>query len=1454
MKYLDRYIYLILCAWCLAWISSPAHAQTINDYTAYPPFVTNAVEPNILLVLDHSGSMQFPAYTGCDFGGYSSGRAWCGTSNSLQDPQYAYDASKDYYGYFKTDKYYQYSSNKFVENSSCTDTDKIGSPNCISGNLLNWATMSRIDLMRKALMGGKSVSVQGNNHTLRGEGGWRTFDDLNLGCTISLSGGSYPNLDHVLTISNSGMTGTCGYLTVWANGSSIWGTSDKFRYVYQSISGDFDVKLRVVSPPTETGQTYAKAGLMVRASTNSNSQHVMVVATNGAGLQFATRQSNGGYTGTFGNYVSINYPVWVRLVRSGNNFTAYYSSNGSSWTQHASTTVNMSSNVLVGMATASYSSGSLGTGEYDEFICDVCTDDDFNDQSFNTSVWTALDINTGVSGSQTESCSGGCPVGTLSNANTRVDIPERDRKGLIQRLSDKDDDGNWDANAPRFGLMVYASNGRYGEMRVGINGSNMSSFLSALQNETPYYGTPTGEALREAYDYFIQQNTYPYESNNAFIQGPGSSKDPMCDSGTPVECRKNFILLISDGEWNGGVDPVIPARQSYVNDIRSDIDGVQNLITYSVYTFGSAGAGRNSMQQIAMYGGFDDYDSNTWPYDRNGYPSDSRNVTLPASPCDPGSPPMNSNCKEWDKDGDGLPDNYFEASEGNELESSLLQAISEILKRSSSGTAVSVLATTGEGEGAVYQAYFYPEKLEDINIRKWLGYIHALFVDKYGNLREDTNNNDALDLSSDFIIEMDYDLTLGSIVKKYSDTDADGQKDSSTPSAIVNLDSINAIWNGGEILWETSPSARTIYTSVDGYNLLDFSTANITAIEPFLRAADTVEATNIINWVRGDDLTGVTDTGHPNGYRQRNITINNVNHVWKLGDIVHSTPSVIARPMENYDLLYGDSTYSQYRLTYLKRRHVVYVGANDGMLHAFNAGCYDESSHTYYPDVDASGNCSSGSHQLGEELWAFIPRGLLPHLKWNTDPDYTHVYYVDLKPKISDVQIFTPDNTHVNGWGTILIGGFRYGGKAISWSYNGSNYSSSPEYFALDVTDPLNPRLLWTFSDPDLGLSMSYPAIAKVSGDWYILFGSGATDYDSGSNLTTFQDGNIFALKISSGVDGVIDTWTENSNYWQIPSGNSTAFMSDPISVDVDIDYDVDVMYIGENYKQGGKWNALMHRLTTGSGSLNNPSQWVLSTLADVDAIAGNKDDVKKITSAPSAAMDDRANLWLFFGTGQFLGIQDKNQTDTGAFYAIKDSCWSGSCTTSFSSLIDVSGATVMTDGTVSGISGSCGSGASSWGNLLTASQSCDGWSIYFKNLGENIDFTGSSLSHDGERVLSKPLVLGGLVTWATYIPGINVCSYEGESNVYAVYYLTGTAYNDYVFQDQKNQSNPSNVVARVKRLGAGMPSSLSAQVTAGGTAKGFVQQSTGSILEIENVTPISLQSGVTGWKSEQIP
>ncbi len=138
----------------------------------------------------------------------------------------------------------------------------------------------------------------------------------------------------------------------------------------------------------------------------------------------------------------------------------------------------------------------------------------------------------------------------------------------------------------------------------------------------------------------------------------------------------------------------------------------------------------------------------------------------------------------------------------------------------------------------------------------------------------------------------------------------------------------------------------------------------------------------------------------------------------------------VSKPAEGYHFLYRDSSYGQFAARYNKRRHVIYFGGNDGMLHAVNGGFFDETDKKFCLTEDCTGEAAAPA--LGAELWAYVPYNLLPHLKCLTELDDNHKYFVDLKPRIFDVQIFDDDSATTNippgGWGTILVAGMRFGG------------------------------------------------------------------------------------------------------------------------------------------------------------------------------------------------------------------------------------------------------------------------------------------------------------------------------------------------------------------------------------------------------------------------------------------
>jgi type IV pilus assembly protein PilY1 len=221
-----------------------------------------------------------------------------------------------------------------------------------------------------------------------------------------------------------------------------------------------------------------------------------------------------------------------------------------------------------------------------------------------------------------------------------------------------------------------------------------------------------------------------------------------------------------------------------------------------------------------------------------------------------------------------------------------------------------------------------------------------------------------------------------------------------------------------------------------------------------------------------------------------------------MGDVVHSTPTLVGVPSEDYDLIYKDTEYQAFFVKYKNRRNVIYVGGNDGMLHAYNAGFFNKTTKGF--DLK-NPNGSEPQYPLGTELWAYIPYNLLPHLYWLTDPNYTHIPYIDLKPKVFDAKIFTADADHPYGWGTVLVVGMRFGGGKIKTDMDhdgipesaGGDTDMTSAYMVLDITNPeKEPRVLAEITFDDLGYTTSYPGVVVMdpkdtatANDWYLVLG-----------------------------------------------------------------------------------------------------------------------------------------------------------------------------------------------------------------------------------------------------------------------------------------------------------------------------------------------------------------------------
>ncbi len=882
--------------------------------------------------------------------------------------------------------------------------------------------------------------------------------------------------------------------------------------------------------------------------------------------------------------------------------------------------------------------------------------------------------------------------------------------------------------------------------------------------------------------------------------------------------------------------------------------------------------------------------------------------------------------EEWDKDGDGVPDTYFYVTNPLRLEEQLNKSFADILSRTSSGTAASVISSSRSGEGAVYQSVFFPEIKDALgNSVNWIGDVHALLVDAYGNMREDSNGNRTLDLVNDLIIKFD-----GETVYKYRDTNGNGLLDASETTSIFSgkLSDIKFLWSAAGWLNSIADTDvvnnrasynsfadhnRYIFTFIDSNQdmiadsgeIVDFLAGNESLINPYLSLyppfetrpsfvpdpADAAAYSDFIsqqsqreiNFIRGQDQDIFNSSTTPvytiPKFRNRQIDFEGTGTAvtWRLGDVVYSTPTVVGTPAENFDLLYGDLSYLAFHKKYRRRRQVVYVGSNDGMLHAFNAGYFDQQNNKFWRSYNAgSGTYGDTGAQLGAELWAYVPYNLLPHLYWLTSPAYNgemHVSYVGHKPRIFDAKVFADDSIHPGGWGTVLVCGMKFGGGKIRADVDKNNVydpdtdrTMTSAFIVMDITDPESgPKVIAELTFPNLGFTTCYPNVvvmkdkdsANDDNDWYLVLGSGpigpdGADTASLTTATSVQKAKIYMVDLKKLCrDGYVYALDNNSNAaendpWFVELDDDS-FISDPISVDYDLDYKSDVVYFGTvsgDYTAG--WGGKLRRIVmdddTSTASWDSDS--VLIDLTDaIDN--GGVTQGQPIVAAPAAGMDNNGYRWVFFGTGRFfnrLDVTDPTTFDQQSFYGIKEPqdsdgnpTWG---TVLRASLLDVSNAEVFEGGeTVSGVSG-----AATFDELITKVESKSGWLL---------DFPQSM-----ERNLGQAALLGDVLLFTSYIPGNDPCSFEGNSNLYSLYYETGTAYKESVIGVNQNNSVTEDgeikyeVVKRIE-LGQGLAMTPNLHTGREVGSKGLVQTSKGAILDIEQKNPGVTKSGLTTWLEE---
>jgi type IV pilus assembly protein PilY1 len=547
-----------------------------------------------------------------------------------------------------------------------------------------------------------------------------------------------------------------------------------------------------------------------------------------------------------------------------------------------------------------------------------------------------------------------------------------------------------------------------------------------------------------------------------------------------------------------------------------------------------------------------------------------------------------------------------------------------------------------------------------------------------------------------------------------------------TWSAQANLDVLVA--GNTKKGWDTG---RRIITSDGSGTGIAFRYTSLSAAE-----SGTLSS-NQLNFLRGDQSNEGTS------FHVRS-------HI--LGDIVHSEAVLVQNALSP---LYTDTNnpgYSLFSTAQANRQPVVYVGGNDGMLHAFQADF----------QAPTTGSPWTGG---GGELFAYVPSLLfsgpnatpavdglaaLSNLTGVSTNDYTHHFYVDQTPQVADVDftytaaatyvsppvVSTTPTTNCDGigndacWHTMLVGGLGKGGKGIY----ALDITTVPA--AIDATTNTaakektlaTSKVLWEFTTADMGYSYGKPLIAKTRKyGWVVLMTSG---YNNATG-----HGHLYVLNAKTGALLATLT-TPDAGTASNPSGlgQATAFTKD-IS-----DNTVEQVYAGDLL--GNVWRFDL----SGTGTYPAPIQF--ATLTDGT-------NPQPITTAPRVELDLNATAlgtrrWVFVGTGKALDVSDLSSTQQQTMYALRDGDANAPSTTG----LPISRSTTT---------------------LKKVTNLTVGVSLVDTDAGWYYDLTGTAGTGGAtERIVIDPDAAAGTntIAWGTMTPTSDPCSLSG--NIYAASFANG--------------------------------------------------------------------------------
>ncbi|MCB1761953.1 MAG: pilus assembly protein PilY [Gammaproteobacteria bacterium] len=836
-------------------------------------------------------------------------------------------------------------------------------------------------------------------------------------------------------------------------------------------------------------------------------------------------------------------------------------------------------------------------------------------------------------------------------------------------------------------------------------GSDRTAFFNSLYTHTIQSGafTPLRRALDDVGQYFTRS-----DSDGPWSESPGSGSTTA-----QLTCRQSYNILMTDGYWNNAAAPTNTGTVNATNADNNDgptitgPDGQSFQYTPANPYQGLSDATddddnsiliqqNDTLADVAMYYWNRDLrtdlenrvptspeDPAFWQHLVNFTVGLGVTGTLNPDPVSGDLPALKAGTKRWPMPSvSGAEENiddlwhaavnsrggFFSAANPDEFAERLSDTLSQITGRIGSSASIATNSTRLDADTFIYQARF------DSN--GWVGNLLGYKIDQ----------------------------TTGDVI----------DANTGTP------DVVDPFWEAGSLL-DSRSSARDIFTheaadsdgdGSPGVDFLwndDFPTAFKALLNTGPSGADSLGELRL-QFLHGDRTQEL-----PSGpFRQRDS---------RLSDIVNSDPAFVGQQDYGYNLLPGSegSSYVSYRASsaYKNRPGVVYVGANDGMLHAFHG-------------------------ETGNELFAYIPENLLPNLWQLTDPNYSHRFFVDAAPNGRDAYLDS-------SWRSVLVGATGAGGMSV---------------FALDVTDPLNfdkTDVLWEFSssnDADLGYTIGQPSVVRLpNGAWAAVFGNG---YDS-----TNRHAVLFIVNLETGaLIKKIDTGVGDAS---TPNGLAT-----PVVVDTNEDRIGDRVYAGDLL--GNLWafdisdnsNLTKWEVDYKSGSTLLP----LFTALDED---GNS---QPITAKPQTGKHPKGGVMVYFGTGKYFEPGDGTNNGKNSFYGLWDD-FSANSPAPIPSGFRTSGSTTLLQQVITHETYDDASDNSWLGNsdgdltndtenpfnddLRVTTDTAIDWST---NYGWFIDLKSPlpSRGWEGERSVSAPLLLEGRVVFTTLIPTGDPCKTGGES------------------------------------------------------------------------------------------